>query len=257
MRVEEIVDRIHALFATRDNAHFQEESGVTHDAGLEVSHIGYATNLTVDVIEAAREMGVGLIVTHHDAWGFIGNLKETCMALLERYEISHYYNHLPLDDADFGTNASLAKAIGLTVIKRVNEENGFMCGLIGEFDEPLRFESVVKVCEECLAERVQAWKFHDRPIKRVHILCGAGHLTSDMAVSLEESCDLYLTGERILYSVAYAKLNRLNLVVGSHTFTELFGVRGMLERAGFEGVAVDEIKEEHIEVMGFSRLSGD
>lgn len=72
-----------------------------------------------------------------------------------------------------------------------------------------------------------------------------------MAVSVEEGCDLYLTGEKILYSIEYAKLNGLNLIVGSHTFTELFGVKSMLEGLELKGIEILEI-EEHLEVDGFS-----
>ena len=47
------------------------------------------------------------MITHHDAWEFIYGLKETCKEKLFEYNISHYFNHLPLDDCDFGTNNSL------------------------------------------------------------------------------------------------------------------------------------------------------
>jgi len=254
MRVEKIIERINNQFETKDNEFFNVQAGITYDAKKEITKIGYATNLTLEVIESANDLGIGLIVTHHDAWSFIGDLKEKCLDLLKKYKISHYFNHLPLDDASFGTNSSLANELGLKQLKKTNEESGFMCGLIGEYDKEVEFNDFRELCEKLFGEKVQAWQFNNRPIKKVHILCGAGHLTTDMAVSLEEGCDLYLTGEKILYSIEYAKLNELNLVVGSHTFTELFGVKSMLEGVELKGIEIHEIGEEHIESDGFSLL---
>jgi len=65
--------------------------------------------------------------------------------------------------------------------------------------------------------------------------------------------DVYLTGEKILYTVEFAKLYDLNLVVGSHTFTELLGVKSMLEKSELGLIEIVRIDEEHIEVSGFER----
>lgn len=104
-----------------------------------------------------------------------------------------------------------------------------------------------------LGEKVQSWKFNNKDINRVFILCGAGHLTSDMKQAVDEECDLYLTGEKILYSIEYAKLNKMNLVVGSHTFIELFGVKSMAELVSdeFNDVEIVLIDEQHLEASGY------
>ncbi|WP_176718778.1 hypothetical protein [Caloranaerobacter ferrireducens] len=36
-----------------------------------------------------------------------------------------YFNHLPLDDCNFGTNNSLLEKIGLQLIEKSHEEDGF------------------------------------------------------------------------------------------------------------------------------------
>jgi len=48
-----------------------------------------------------------MMVTHNDAWDEIYRLREACIDKLADYGKSHYYNHLPLDDCNFGTNDSL------------------------------------------------------------------------------------------------------------------------------------------------------
>lgn len=143
MRLTEIEEFIVSLFDTKDNIHFEEESGITVEVNKDIKRIGYCTNLTLDTIEEARKNNVDLMITHHDAWGFIFGLKDACKEKLIEYNISHYYNHLPLDDCDFGTNNSLIEKLGLKIIKKSHEEDGFYCGRIAEFNEEISFEELV------------------------------------------------------------------------------------------------------------------
>lgn len=252
-KLEEIVKYIDSKFRTSNNDDYKEESGVTYNADMTIEKIGYATNLTPEVIKLATKQKVDLILTHHDAWEFIYGLKDECRRFLEEYGISHYYNHLPLDDCEFGTNSSLALELGLVEVKKVCEKDGYMCGVIGEYKEGKTFEEFLELAENKLEEKVQSWKFSGNRINRVCILCGAGHLTSDMKEAVGERCDLYITGEKMLYTVEYAKLNNMNLVVGSHTFIELFGVKSMAEMVldQFANLEVVLLLEQHLETSGF------
>lgn len=252
-KLEEIIQFIDSKFSTSSNDNYKEESGITYNAGRNINRIGYTTNLTPEVIRLAKENKVDLIMTHHDAWEFIYGLKDECKRLLEEKGISHYYNHLPLDDCEFGTNSSLAKELGLIEVKKTCNDGGYMCGVIGEYKEGKTLEGFIELLENKLEEKVQFWKFNDNQIKRVFILCGAGHLTSDMKEAVDEKCDLYVTGEKILYTIEYSKLNNMNLVVGSHTFIELFGVKSMAEMVcdGFNDVEVVLLNEEHLESNGY------
>ncbi|WP_105616323.1 Nif3-like dinuclear metal center hexameric protein [Vallitalea okinawensis] len=253
VKLEEIIRFIDSKFKTSTFDNYKEESGITYNAGRSIKKIGYATNLTPEVIRLGRDQKVDLIMTHHDAWKFIYGLKDECKRLLNENGISHYYNHLPLDDCEFGTNSSLALELGLDEVKKTCDEDGYKCGVIGEYKEEKDIEGFIDLVESKLEEKVQFWKFNNKPIKRVFILCGAGHLTSDMKEAVDEKCDLYLTGEKILYTVEYAKLHQMNLVVGSHTFIELFGVKSMANIVNdeFKDVEVVLLKEQHLEANGY------
>ncbi|MCB2322130.1 hypothetical protein LGL55_14980 [Clostridium tagluense] len=56
-------------------------------------------------------------------------------------------------------------------------------------------------------------------------------------------------GEKILYTVQYAKYSKINLVVGSHTFTEIFGLERLNEFLieKYPMLEIVRINEEHIE----------
>lgn len=249
MELKEIEQYILELFTTRDNENFHEESGITVRVTEDIKRIGYCTNLTLETIEEAKKNNVDLIVTHHDAWEFIYGLKESCKEKLLEYNMSHYFNHLPLDDCEFGTNNSLTEKLGLEIIEKTHKEDGFFCGRIAEFKEPIKFEDLVERIEITLEEPVQSWKFNDREIKRVGLVCGGGSFTTDVREAIERNCDVYITGEKVLYTIEYAKFVGINLIVGSHTFTEVFGIESLAKKIKdkYKDIEIIRLKEEHLE----------
>ncbi|WP_255351325.1 Nif3-like dinuclear metal center hexameric protein [Caloranaerobacter sp. TR13] len=98
-----------------------------------------------------------------------------------------YFNHLPLDDCDFGTNNSLLEKLGLQIIEKSHEEDGFYCGRIAEFKEEITLEELVKELENVLGEPVKAWRFKAGGIKRVGLVCGGGGLTSDVKIAVSRA----------------------------------------------------------------------
>lgn len=249
MNANLIVERIESLFHGTDQKIFANESGLTYDAAKDVKRIGYCVNLTLETVEEAKLHGVDMVVTHHPAWDEIYGLKEACLEKLAEYGISHYYNHLPLDDCEFGTNDSLVNELNLKNAKRTHEWEGLYFGRVAEYEEPIAFNELVKTMETLLEEPVKAWRFNDKPVNRVGILCGNGGSTECMKEAVENACDVYITGESDLYTIQYAQLKEINLIVGSHTFTELFGVRSlaMKLKESVDEFEMVEIKEKHYE----------
>lgn len=249
MKLTEIEKFILSLFNSVNNEHFHEESGVTVKGTENIKKIGYCTNLTLDTIEEGRKNKVDLIITHHDAWDFIFGLKDACREKLLEYNISHYFNHLPLDDCDFGTNNSLVNKLGLNIIEKSHEEDGFYCGRIAEFDKEIEFETLVQKLENILEEPVKSWKFKNGRIKRIGLVCGGGGLTPDVREAYEKNCDVYITGEKILYTIEYANFVGMNLIIGSHTFTEVFGVESLANKIKdrYSDIEIIRLYEEHLE----------
>lgn len=249
MRLADAEKFIESLFDTRSSDCFARESGITVRGAEEIKKVGYCTNLTLDTVEEAIRHDVNLMVTHHDAWDSMFGLKDACRERLLRGGISHYFNHLPLDDCDFGTNNSLAEKLGLRIIEKSHMEDGFYCGRIAEFGEATMFEELVSRLELVLEEPVQAWKFRCGPIGRVGLVCGGGGLTPDVREASEKGCDTYITGEKTLYTIEYAKFMGMNLIVGSHTFTEVFGIESLAKRVKrrFGDIEIVRLTEDHLE----------
>ena len=246
--LNDIVVAIDLLFETTFNDSYYNESGLTFGHDRPIKRIGYCTNLTPDVVEKAMIKEIDLLITHHDAWDFLGEIKDEAYRLLREYKISHYFNHLPLDDAKFGTNSSLLKKLDTKELSKHCNEDGFLCGALGETHN-ISFEDLKQKLENITEENVMGWKFNDKPINNVFVVCGAGFTTDLIDEALENKADVYITGEKILYTVEYAKQKNINLLVGSHTFTELFGVESLvyLLKNQFKDLELIKIEEEHLE----------
>lgn len=251
MRLAEVEEFIEGLFDTKSNDLFDSESGVTARGAEEIKRIGYCTNLTLDTVEEAIRNDVNLMVTHHDAWDSMFGLKEACLERLLEADISHYFNHLPLDDCGFGTNNSLAEKLGLRIVEKSHLEDGFHCGRVTEFGEAVTFEYLVGRLESILEEPVQAWKSRRGPIRRVGLVCGGGGSTPDVREAFEKGCDAYITGERTLYTIEYARFVGMDLIIGSHTFTEVLGVESLAKiiEQRFRGIEIVRLTEDHLEAQ--------
>ncbi|GFN34147.1 hypothetical protein PCURB6_44070 [Paenibacillus curdlanolyticus] len=177
-------------------------------------------------------------------------MKEVCHSRLQEYGISHYFVHLPLDYAEFGTCSSLFKALEIDELLQhsYHDEDRSPPG-VGEYLNPIAFEELVERVEKVLGESVKSWKNSERLIKRVEIITGAGNSTTNIQDAVNLGCDDYITGEKVLYTVQYAQHIGMNLIVGSHTFTEIFGIRALAEKlaATFGDLEIVELKEEYFE----------
>lgn len=227
----------------------KEEYGFTNIGTEGISKIGYCTNLTIETAKEAVKNGVNLLVTHHDAWEWMTGMKEEVLSILKQSNITHFYIHLPLDDAEFGNNTTILKKLGFRVVDKFSNDEGMYCGRVGEIDNAIEFEDLVKRIETLLEEPVQSWKNNEKLIKRIGVVTGAGFSSTDIEEADRLGCDVYFTGEKILYTVQYARFTKINLIVGSHTFTEIFGLESLAKMINekYPIVEIIRIQEDHIE----------
>jgi len=188
--------------------------------------IGFATTLTPDVIHQAVAKEIDLLVTHHDAWEFMREERDICLQLLAQRRISHVWCHAPLDAADFGTAASLLAVAGCKVIGSIAEGDG----RIGELPAPLSLTELVKLLDGQLSEspcrRIDA----NRMVARIACVPGAGMNIGYLVEALNRDADLYITGETGLYLLEYASFRKVNVLVYSHNYTEIFGTQNLAHK---------------------------
>ena len=74
-------------------------------------------------------------------------------------------------------------------------------------------------------------------------------MTPDLREASEKGCDAYITGEKTLYTIEYARFVGIDLVIGSHTFAEVFGVESLAKRIKmrFRDMEIVRLTEDHLE----------
>jgi len=246
--IDSLTARFSTLFAGEQLARDPTEWGwrIPHQP-LDIRWIGYATTLTPEVVLEARERGVQLIITHHDVWSFMFEMREQVQTLLEDFKIAHLFVHAPLDDADFGTSASLLKLTGCSGTGRFYEEDGFFWGRLGELAEALPLDDFERRLSGSLGEAPRQVLPASGMVGRVGVVAGAGNMNAGLRAAVESGCDTYLTGEMTLYFLLYARHSKLNTLVYTHNYTEIHGVRNLVQaligdQPGLEAI---RLAEEH------------
>jgi len=250
MRLPELEGLLSELFGAELLARAAGEWGITVRGKDEIGRIAFAVNLTPETAKAAVDGEADLLVTHHDAWPFLYGMPEACRSILAEKGVSHLFVHAPLDAADFGTAARLAQRLGLTVTGKSNLQNElYYAGRVGVYEPPRSFAELAEKFAAVLGEPVKAWQNNDRPVRRVGVTTGGGMMTNELKEVVDKGCDTYITGEKVLYTVQYAKFAGLNLLVGSHTYTEIFGVEGLAAKLkeSFPRLATFRLAEPHDE----------
>lgn len=246
MDYQDIKVRLISLFQ-RDKlaGHMDSEWGFTHETDKDIVKIGYETSLTPETISEAIKQNVEMIITHHDAWAFVYGMKDQCLELLKESNRAHAFFHAPLDDADFGTSSSLANTLKLTnTYKAIPYEELYFAGVIGALEKPTDFEQFEKHLSDILGEPIKAFKNNRKPIRKICVVTGGGNMTNDIKIAVDNDCDTYITGEYSLYSQQYSKFAGINLMIGSHTNTEILGVfqlvNKLTENTNIEAVRLAE-----------------
>ena len=176
-------------------------------------------------------------------------MKAECIDMLTENRISHLFAHLPLDVADFGTATAFARALGGQVQEKMALYEGFLCGRICTLPAPVDLPDFVDLIQDVCEENVQFWRNSDKPVRIFGVVPGGGMLTSYVKECVDRDCDLYITGEKSLYTIQYAKYAGIHLVVGSHTFTEIFGVEALVNLVASEYPEIKAVRlhEPHLE----------
>jgi putative NIF3 family GTP cyclohydrolase 1 type 2 len=188
--------------------------------------LAYATTLTPDVVEDASQNNVNVIITHHAAWDFMYEQKEKAEQLLKKYKITNVWCHLPLDKADFGTAVSLLSLLNCEPFAKLNNGEGRM----SKTTSTQTFDEIKSILNKKLSE-VPAREYDAKiKIKNIATLTGAGTFTNYLKEALKHEVDLFITGETSLYLLEYAKYHNVSVLIYSHNYTEVFGVKALAKR---------------------------
>ena len=193
-----------------------------------VSKIGASVDVSTRVLADAAKQNVDLLVVHHGL--FWPGLRPVTGALRRQVKIAFennlalYSAHLPLDlHSRLGNNAQLAAALGLKSNQPFFEEKGQLIGVKARVSLP-RDELDCKL-QTALSGSVRVFMFGPKKTETIGIITGGAG--SEIYKIAQEGIDTFITGEAPHWAAVAADELRMNLLLGGHYSTEVFGVKAL------------------------------
>jgi dinuclear metal center YbgI/SA1388 family protein len=199
--------------------------------------VAFAVDACLETIKRARQAGAQALFVHHGLfWGkpiaIKGSLRDRIAELLSA-DMALYACHLPLDAHPvLGNNAVLARMLGLADIQPFGEYHGISIGCKGRFESPVSMDEVVR---RILPDgEIPRTVLPFGPAKSGTAAIVSGGAPFEALQAINQSIDLYITGEpshSIYHQVQEAGLN---FVAAGHYATEVHGVRAIAGRVSRE-----------------------
>ena len=216
LRIREIGDWDNAL----NGLQIENSGGVTK--------IGAAVDASTRVLKAAAKQNVDLLLVHHGL--FWSGLQPVTGVLRRQLELAFennialYSAHLPLDlHPQVGNNAQLAAALGLKSDQPFFEEKGQLIGVKARASLP-RDELDHKL-QKALSGPVKVFMFGPKKTGTIGIITGGAG--SEIYKVAQERIDTFITGEAPHWAAVAADELGMNLLLGGHYATEVFGVKAL------------------------------
>ena len=208
--------------------------------GLQVSHsriikkIGWVVDADMESIRKAGKEKVDFLIVHHGlCWGSSAldrKIRAKRMRLAKRLGVAIYSSHLPLDaHPELGNSIGLVRALGLGNSKR--KPFGVAMGrAIGWKVEGgrLRLKNLAKRLSETTGKKAVVLGHGPEVCRRIGIVTGG---FGDLDQVEKARLDTLITGEADYPTEVKAGELGINLILGGHRQTEIYGVRSLAQTA--------------------------
>jgi len=216
LRVREIGDWENAL------------NGLQIENSGRVTRIGSAVDVSTRVLTEARKKDIDFLIVHHGL--FWPGLQPVTRFLRRQLQLAFetdmalYSAHLPLDvHPKVGNNAQLVAALGLKSAQSFLEEKGQPVGL--KICVSISPNELVRKLRKTLNGPVKVFDFGPKQTRAIGVITGAAG--SEIYRVAEEDIDTFITGEAPHWAAVAAEELGMNLLLGGHYATEVFGVKAL------------------------------
>jgi dinuclear metal center YbgI/SA1388 family protein len=193
-----------------------------------VTRVGAAVDVSTRVLSEAAKRHIDFLIVHHGLfWSGLqpvrGALRQQLRLAFEN-DVALYSVHLPLDiHPRVGNNAQLVAALGLKSAQPFLEEKGQPVGL--KIRVSLQRGEVVRKLKKVLNAPVKLFDFGPKQTRAIGVVTGAAG--SEIYRVADEGIDTFITGEAPHWAAVAAEELGLNLLLGGHYATEVFGVKAL------------------------------
>jgi len=208
--------------------------------GLQVSHnrivkkIGWAVDADLESIRKAGKQKVDLLIVHHGLlWGSSAldrKIQAKRIRLAKKLGVAIYSSHLPLDaHPELGNSIGLLQALGLGNSKR--SPFGVAMGRTTGWKVEgglLRLRDLAKRLSETTGKKAVVLGHGPVVCRRIGIVTGG---FGDLDQVEKARLDTLITGEADYPTEVKAGELGINLILGGHRQTEIYGVRSLAQTA--------------------------
>ena len=203
-------------------------NGLQLENGGSVTRIAVAVDAAQATIDRAIAEGANLLLVHHGLFwdgnrSVTGRRYRRLKALMEA-GVAVYSAHLPLDvHPEVGNNAVLARALGIDVQGPFGTYKGQPVGVWGLLDS--NREEFGARLSTVLGGAVKLVPGGPERIRRVGVITGGAG--GEVGSAHEAGLDAFVTGEGAHHNFFDAEEGGVNLFLGGHYATEVWGVRAL------------------------------
>ena len=208
--------------------------------GLQVSHnkpvkkVGWAVDADIESIRKAGKEKVDFLIVHHGLfWGSSAldrKIRAKRIREAKRLGVAIYSSHLPLDaHPELGNSIGLLRALGLGDSKR--KQFGIAMGkAIGWKVQGgrLRLRDLVNRMTRVAGRKALVLGGGPKTCRRIGIVTGG---FGDLDQVVKAGLDTLITGEADYPTEVKARELGINLILGGHRETEIYGVRSLARMA--------------------------
>jgi len=226
-------------------------NGLQIENSGQVTQLGAAVDVSTRVLTEAAKRNVDLLIVHHGLfWPGLQPVKSALRRQLQlafENDIALYSAHLPLDiHPKVGNNAQLVAALGLPFGVRGHvrafksgpavagsphskftqpflEEKGQPVGLKARASMPRN--ELIRKLRKALGGPVKVFSFGPRQTRTIGVVTGGAG--SEIYRVAQEAIDTFITGEAPHWAAVAAQELGMNLLLGGHYATEVFGVKAL------------------------------
>jgi dinuclear metal center YbgI/SA1388 family protein len=194
-----------------------------------VTRIGAAVDVSTRVLSQAAKKNIDLLIVHHGLfWPGLQPVRSGLRRQLQlafANDIALYSAHLPLDvHPKVGNNAQLVAALRLKAPQPFLQEKGRPVGLKARASIPCG-ELVRRLRKALNNGPVKSFDFGPKQTHVIGVVTGgAGPEIYRVA---QEGIDTFITGEAPHWAAVAAEEVGVNLLLGGHYATEVFGVKSL------------------------------
>ncbi len=235
-------------------------NGLQIENSGQVTRLGAAVDVSTRVLTEAAKRNVDLLIVHHGLfWPGLQPVRSALRRQLQlafENDIALYGAHLPLDiHPKVGNNAELVAALGLPLGVRGHvrafksgdmspqsksaqqncrasaaadaepflEEKGQPVGLKARASMPRN--ELIRKLRKALGAPVKVFNFGPRQTRTIGVVTGGAG--SEIYRVAQENIDTFITGEAPHWAAVAAQELGMNLLLGGHYATEVFGVKAL------------------------------